>query len=197
MPKYKPRGKRVRPAFKVAPTGDAAVDMGRYRYSFTRWWGSGLRVAWVMLSPSKANAWGGARLLSRVQGFTEAWGFSSFEVVNLFAYRTPSPAHLWERRCDIVGPRNDDYLRQAIVNADRVVVAWGGAKDRRIGDRVAQVVAMMRPFGVRAYTLGANQDGSPKHPLYQKAGTKLEPWAETLTPPPLHSYSPPWLDRSS
>lgn len=207
MPKYRPKGKRARAAMERPPTGGSAVIVGRYRYSLTRWWEGDTnkalrsRVAWVMLNPSKADALEDDPTIGRVTGFSKAWGHTSFEVVNPFAYRTPDPEHLWSRRCDIVGRMNDAYIRQAIHNADRVVVAWGtgGAKaDRAVmAERVAQVVAMMRPHGIRAQCLGTNQDGSPKHPLYLRADTKLEPWPETLTPSPLFSYSPSWLERNA
>lgn len=201
MPKYTPKSPRKKARRTRPPAGSGAVIRGRYRYSLTRWWEPEPgrqpgRVAWVMLNPSTADALEDDPTVRRVRGFSEAWGFSEFEVVNLFAYRSSSPAHLWERRCDIVGPQNGDYLRAAVNRASRVVVAWGTGAGGDLGPRVATLVGMMRPHGVRAMCLGLNRDGSPKHPLYLRADTVPQPWPETASPSPLRSYSPPHLDRS-
>jgi hypothetical protein len=159
--------------------GAGVVDVGRYRYSLLRWWAPAgaepSRVTWVTLNPSTVRGCGDPTT-RRVKSLSERWGFSSFEVVSLFAYRSPSPAHLWERRCDIVGRQNRDYLRAAIFNAERVVVAWGAAKDERVALAVAQLVGVLRPAGIRAVCLGTNSDGSPKHPLSLRADAKLERW---------------------
>ncbi len=180
MPKYKPRRSRPRGPFKVEPEGAAAVVRGRYRYSLTRWWppsfGMASRVAWVMLNPSTADALEDDPTIRRVRSFSESAGHSSFEVVNLFAYRTPSPSHLWSRKVPIVGRQNRDYLRQAIQNADRVIVAWGAAENRRMAFHVDALCNLFRSAGVRPWCLGKCRSGAPKHPLYLAAATPLERW---------------------
>ena len=195
MPKYKPRAPRPRPAFERDDRGAGAVVVGRYRYSLSRWWRRvGPRIAWVMLNPSTADAAQDDPTIRRVVGFSKAWGFTHVEVVNLFAYRTPSPARLWERRCDIVGPQNRDYLRAAIFAADRVMVAWGAAKDGRIAAQVDAVKAIVRPAGILPQCLGTTQSGAPRHPLYLAADTKPVRWPEITSPFRLASYPPPGVD---
>ena len=161
---------------------------GRYRYSLTRWWVrpvSGIipfmnhRVVWVMLNPSTADALVDDPTIRRVRSFSESWNFCSFEVVNLFAYRTPSPAHLWKRRCNIVGLLNRDYIRQAVFNADRVIVAWGagGGGGERMNVAVADMKDLARSTGTKLWCLGTTKNNGPRHPLYLRADTQLERWA--------------------
>lgn len=202
--RIRPQSKRPRPLMKREPVGGAAVIRWRYRYSLTRWWEGDTtpalrsRCVWIMLNPQDDDA-----TIGRVASFSRAWGHTSFEVVNLFAYRTSSPSHLWERRCDIVGPQNDDYLRAAVSSGARIVAAWGtgGVSPSSIdGERLRVAVyhlkAMCIPHGRRVWCLGTNQGGSPKHPLYLRASTKLEPFPELSSPPALRSYSPTWMDRA-
>ncbi len=182
---------------KREPEGRACVlrHGDRYRYSLTHWWPAAKgaqtsRVAWVMLNPSTADALGDDPTMRRVRAFSAAWGYTSLEVVNLFAYRTKSPAILWER-AEPVGRDNDVYIRQAIANADRVVVAWGAAKDERVAERVEWLGSVFRsmPRGRRPWCIAANADGSPKHPLYQKGDSKLRPWEKAASPFAPRSYS--------
>ncbi len=180
--RFTPKSRKPRSALRRPPSGGAAVVRGRYRYSLTRWWEPARgtvasRVLWIMLNPSRADALLSDPTIGRVRAFSEAWGFTSFEVGNLFAYRTPSPAHLWKRRCDIVGPWNEDYLRAAVSNAHLIVVAWGAAADPRVEGRVEVIRSITRPHGRRVMCLGQNQGGGPKHPLYLAASTELREFA--------------------
>lgn len=194
--KYRPRGGRARPAFKRAPSGSAAVIVGRFRYSLTRWWkGKGGKIVWVMLNPSTADAVEDDPTIRRVHGFSKAWGFSSFEVVNLFARRTKDPSHLFSLKSDIVGPQNRDYLRAAISNADQVMVAWGAAKDPRVEERVEAIKVIVRssPIQSRPRCLGLNKDGSPKHPLYMRTDTQVGMWPDTRLNSQLYYYPRNWI----
>ncbi len=187
--KYQPRRARARPAFKRDPEGGEAVIRGRYRYSLTRWWEpepgrEPARVAWIMLNPSTANASIDDPTIRRVRAFSRDWGYNTVEVVNLFAYRTPSPEHLWERTCDIEGSQNRDYLRAAILSADRVVAAWGAAENDRVTQAIVGLKAALAsaPPARRPWCLGTTANGGPKHPLYLKADTPVVKWPETDAP---------------
>jgi len=195
MPKYKPKSGRARTLKKRPPSGSSAAIVGRFRYSLTRWWeGPGGKVVWVMLNPSTADEIEDDPTIRRVHAFTKVWGFSSFEVVNLFARRTKDPAHLFSLKTDIVGAFNRDYLGAAIRGADRVVVAWGAADDPRVEERVEAVKAIVRsaPIQSRPRCLGLNKNGSPKHPLYLKADTLLDWWPDTKPKSSLYHYPRDW-----
>ena len=123
-----------------------------------------------MLNPSTADALEDDNTIGRLLGFAPDWGYRSFVVANVYAYRTPYPKALWyEGAGDIVGPNNDGYLH-AIATLPLVVVAWGkGAQP----SRVAEVVKILRAPGRPLFCLGTNQDGSPRHPLYVPYSQKL------------------------
>jgi hypothetical protein len=144
---------------------------GPYRYLLWRLWDPGLpRLLWVMLNPSTADEAANDPTLRRILGFSHASGFGSLEVVNLFAWRSPSPRALL---CapDAVGPENDRYIREAVTRAGKVVAAWGNEGAR--GGRERTVLSLIsRPV----FCLGTTGLGHPRHPLYVKAQTELRPW---------------------
>ncbi len=143
---------------------------GPYRYLLWRIWDPGQpRLLWVMLNPSTADEATNDPTLRRILGFSHASGFGGLEVVNLFAWRSPSPKALL---CvpDAVGPANDRYIQEAVMRAEKIVAAWGneGARD---GREKAVLALISRPV----FCLGTTGLGHPRHPLYVKAQTKLGP----------------------
>lgn len=158
---------------------------GRYRYRLWRTWDSALpRVAFVMLNPSTADHREDDPTIRRCIGFARQWGYGSLGVVNLFAYRTPSPVAL-ARAVDPVGPDNDRHLRAVCGRARDVVVAWG--VHGRLHGRDRAVVALLARRGRRdrgdrgqrapLLCLGTTRGGHPRHPLYLARDTRLRPFA--------------------
>jgi hypothetical protein len=151
---------------------------GRYRYRLERRWGSGGAVVpWVMLNPSRADALVDDPTIRRVAGLSREWGFDGCVVVNLFAYRTASPAEL-AAQADPVGPRNRRVVREELAAspAGIVVAAWGAA---RVPGRAAAAAAVLDESGargLRVVAVGHNADESPRHPLYVPARTRLAPF---------------------
>lgn len=139
----------------------SAVVVGPYRYMLTR--GKGEQCGVVMLNPSTADALEDDATIRKLIGFTRDWGYPSFVVGNVYAFRSTDPKHLWaDHGGDIVGPDNDGYLH-AISTLPLIVVAWGKhAKP----ERVQKVTEILRSSGRPLFCLGVNYDGSPKHPLY-------------------------------
>lgn len=148
-------------------------ETGQYRYTLWRCWdGAGRKVAVVMLNPSTADHRRDDPTIRRCIGFARRWGYGSLLVVNLFAYRTHSPAIL-RQVAEPVGSRNDHYLRYARRRAADVVVAWGthGALHDR-HQRALTLLGGRRPL----LCLGQTRDGFPKHPLYLPASSELRPF---------------------
>lgn len=152
---------------------DALFDSsGVYRYRLSRVWAlDGRAVVFVMLNASTADATRDDPTIRRCIGLARAWGYGRLEVVNLFAYRSPSPDALLAVD-DPVGPDNDDYLRQAAADAALVVAAWGNVGALRGRDRAVLEMLARRPL----HCLGVTLRGQPRHPLYVRGDTLPSVW---------------------
>jgi hypothetical protein len=140
-----------------------------YRYHLHREWNpSRGRVLWVMLNPSTADASVLDPTLRRCLGFTLAWGYGRFDVVNLFALRSPYPEAL-RNVPDPVGPVNNLYISAAAHHADLIVSAWG--VHGSLFGRDVDVLRFLKRYPV--VSLGRTQNGSPRHPLYVKSDTRM------------------------
>jgi len=155
--------------------GAVFSDCEAYRYRLWRdWSGLSMRasfVLWCCLNPSTADENVLDPTLRRCEGFTRRLGYFRFEVVNMFALRSTDPKAL-HHLADPVGPDNDQVIAERMAAAAIIVVGWGAfplaaARARRVVELAA---------GKTLHCLGANRDGSPKHPLYLVASTPLIPW---------------------
>jgi hypothetical protein len=170
---------------EVGQFRDRAVysDDHLYRYEFTRRWGEGLAVVWVLLDPATGDTDGKPRpTLGRCIHWSREWGYGALTIVNVFAYRATNPKDLL-LAADPVGPYNHRTLARVTANAERVVAAWG-AHGRLLG-RGADVAAELP----RALCLGHTVKGQPRHPLYVPSTASLVP----LHLPPWHD-DPVWLE---
>lgn len=138
----------------------------KYRYVLTRIWDTEKpKVMFVGLNPSTANEDTDDPTIRRVIGFAKTLGFGGLYMLNLFAYVTAYPAELLQ--CDDPVNSNDYYLRHYHLHTEKVIFCWGNFD---VGSRDKEVIAMFP----KAYCLGRNANGSPKHPLYLKQDTQLE-----------------------
>lgn len=147
---------------------------GQYRYRLWRSWDGSLpRVAFVMLNPSTADHRQDDPTIRRCIGFARDWGYGGLLVVNLFAYRTPSVAALFQVR-DPVGPDNDRHLAEVGRRAAAVVLAWGvhGARD----GRAEGVLGLLGRCRAPLLCLGTTRHGHPRHPLYLPGSIRPAPF---------------------
>ncbi len=145
----------------------------RYRYKLERYWANdeaARRVVFIGLNPSTADHRVDDPTIRRCMDFTRRWGFNALTVINLFAYRTPYPNEL-KNAIDPVGPYNSKHLHQAIDNADLVIACWG-----RHGGWKEQDKRLAKRYVGQLFCLAINTDGSPAHPLYQRADTQPMVW---------------------
>ena len=141
---------------------------GQYRYSLCREWNqSAPRIGFVMLNPNRADAILDDPTIRRCVGFARSWDYGSLEVVNLFAYRSPSPKVL-KQVADPVGEDNDRALQAFSQRVDRIILAWGNWGTIRGRDRVVLELLNSAPL----YCLGTTKQGQPCHPLYLKANLR-------------------------
>src|SRR5580765_5070589 len=117
---------------------------GKYRYLLSREYEDGMfgTVLFVMLNPSTADATKDDATIRRCVGFTKRWGYSTLEVVNLFAFRATHPRDLWKAD-DPVGPDNDVTISDAVRRAQLIVAAWGVCRYPRAMD----VLRVLKPTG--------------------------------------------------
>lgn len=155
--------------------GDATYGGGgKYRYSLVRAfykWVVDARCVFVMLNPSTATAEVSDPTVRRCEGFARTWGYRMLIILNIFAYRSTNPKHLYTET-DPVGPKNDDYIERYASGAGALVCAWG--MHGKLADRGRTVLERLRPFNPTYLKLTKN--GTPMHPLYLKANLKPKPF---------------------
>lgn len=150
----------------------------RYRYSLKHviiggpeQFGFGERerlVAWIMLNPSTADERQLDPTLRRVRGYSQAWQFTGFIILNLFAYRATRPEDM-KAVADPVGPENNRLIFEAVNTVETVICGWGihGAHN----GREAELLGLAEKHGVlgKFNALAKTIDGFPSHPLYLKS----------------------------
>lgn len=145
-------------------------DCTLYRYLLIRAWDLTLPLlVFVMLNPSTATASLDDPTIRRCMGFARRDGYGGIIVVNLFAFRSPSPEAMKASQ-DPVGPLNADILDRTFayavsVGAD-VIAGWGVHGEYR--DQDYHVIARAEAAGIIAKCLGKSKGGHPRHPLYIK-----------------------------
>jgi hypothetical protein len=148
---------------------------GTYRYFLSREWASDHgRACFVMLNPSTADADKDDPTIRSCIRIAQHLGLGTLHVVNLFAFRATDQKELMLAR-DPIGPKNDAAILTALIGCGYVIAAWG-VERLHYRPRAAAVKRMMAQMGVTLWCLGRNQDGSPKHPLFMKGDTALQPF---------------------
>lgn len=142
---------------------------GTYRYTLSRAWGEdeGPKACFVMLNPSTADAVKSDPTVTRCINFAKAWGYAGLDVLNLYAYRTPSPPVMKKAEkagVDVVGPHNDYAIRTILSRPGGVIVAAWGVN--AAVSRVARFMEIARDLKRVIYCLKLTKDRAPSHPLY-------------------------------
>lgn len=147
------------------------------------WHDSGPRALWMMLNSSRADGERDDTTISKCIGFSRDLGLAGFDVVNLFAFRTPHPLDLL-RQADPVGPENNHHIMLAtLCNPYVVICAWGASHrllHKLIERRRFEVFCILRkhaPQPLRFMSFGKTSDGSPRHPSRLAYSTALEAFA--------------------
>ncbi len=147
-----------------------------YRYYLEWSWTDGPLLTVCMLNPSTATH---EILDPTIKGLIKRanmWGYAGISVVNLFAFRSPSPA-IMRAASDPVGPDNDAVLIRVIVDlseSNPIVVAWGN--HGRFRNRDQEVLKLL---GNKLQVFGLNANGTPKHPLYVSHSCQLNQWPQS------------------
>lgn len=132
-----------------------------------------VRVVFLMINPSTADAFKPDRTVAKCCLFAQKWGAHIIEVVNLFTLVSPYPTDLdlayakapeLERRAavgmDIDANRE---ILSACIGAKRVIAAWGNNGSRWARD--IEIMQMMQRWHVTMECLGETGELHPLHPL--------------------------------
>jgi len=145
--------------------GAVFSDCKKYRYALWRIWDeSKSSVMFIGLNPSTADENNDDPTIRRVKKFAYDWGFGGVFMTNLFGYISANPDEL--KKCNDPVGENDHWLKSVAHVCGIIVCAWGAF------DVFSRDKEVLKSFPM-VYCLGVNRNGSPKHPLYLKANTKL------------------------
>lgn len=158
-------------------------DDKRYRYWLRRTWREQPGyLLWIMLNPSTADAIGDDHTIRKCMGFARRWGYGSMMVVNLYAYRVTDPTLLesWDTPDPMVGPENDEWIKELAAKATGIVAGWGDSGPNGLRERAAYVADLLP--AVEVACLGRTRQGMPRHPSRPGYATPLEIYWGAATP---------------
>lgn len=152
---------------------------GRYRYALERCLPLTLSLGrgplFVGLNPSTADHDQDDPTIRRLRGYSRAWGYDNFDVLNLFALRATDPNKMFAVDGDDArsgDPLNLAYLMVYARHAELVVACWG-CDDR--ADARADLVERELSKICQVHALAVNAQGRAMHPLYLWSGLKPVP----------------------
>ena len=147
-------------------------ESGKYRYSLERRWEGANDISrfvlWVMLNPSTADGLVDDPTIRRCIDFTQRLGMNRMIVVNLYPYRSTDPKLLRDLTPEERYGDNGIVLRRWMRDPTPkiIVAAWGS-------NRIDAVPIPL--LGRMLFSFGRTTKGEPRHPLYLRADTQLEP----------------------
>src|SRR5262249_47056929 len=132
-------------------------------------------LLWVGMNPSTADANVNDPTISRIIRFTHGFFRNACVICNVMDYRATHPADLCR---DGVVPCSDKNLGEIVrsaMNADRTILCYG-VVPRSLQKYPDAVVAALRKQGIPLWCLGKTTTGHPRHPLYLRSDTSVEPF---------------------
>lgn len=147
-----------------------------FRWTLSRTWASGPHVCFIGLNPSTADHRKDDPTVKRWTHFARAWGYGGFTAVNLYPFRssTPAPCRDWSRWQEN-GP--DYYARDKLWAAETVLVreakaaglvvaCWGaGAWDAEWVEHLLEGVQTGEEPWPDLHCFALSKDGHPLHPM--------------------------------
>ena len=169
------RKKRFRLARSLVPGSTLAVNAD-HTVTFAMGGADLVRVVFLLINPSVADAFKPDRTVSKCMLFAQKWGAHILEVVNLFTLISPYPTDL-DRAASAVMQSNSALLNYAVgtdidanreilsacMGAKRVIAGWGNNGDR--WGRDIEVMQMLQRWNVPLECLGLTGEDHPLHPL--------------------------------
>ena len=130
-----------------------------------------------MFNPSIADEFKDDHTIRKLVGFCKRWGYGSFVVVNLFAYRSPNPRDL-ATVSNVVGPAYDMEILKALDGVKTLVCAWGCEEHmKQWPNRPYEVLRLIKYHHIiKLRCFGLTKNGTPRHPLMLPYTTPLVPY---------------------
>lgn len=151
------------------PTDATLSPDGLHRYTLRRTWAPGPALLFLGLNPSTADAEADDPTVRRLKGFAEREGYGTLAIANLLPigrpFRQPCGNSPPEER---LGLPADSYLTLAVIDAHAILCGWGACA-KQAAARIDAVFSLLEASGRPLYRLGLNADGTPTHPLDQRA----------------------------
>jgi len=149
----------------------------QYRYSLIKLWDETLpKATIIMLNPSIANELKNDLSVNRCLNFLIDNNYGSLEIVNLFAYIETDSNNLRTNQ-EYIGSENDNYICEAIVNSETIIVAWGSDNEYRIRKR--QVLSIIGNHAIK-YFEDYSERTIPTHISRLKNGFDLRDYNPTI-----------------
>ena len=136
-------------------------DCGNYRPYLSRAWAVGPVIMWLCMNPSSATNTRDDATSRKLTRHSRRLGLGKLLLLNVMDYRATDPAELppGEER----SPQNLNHISRCARHADRIVLAYGGLRNRPAWIIYAtEAVAACQP--APTFHAGINLDGSPRHP---------------------------------
>lgn len=173
-------GGKVRARLLPGVNGDAvfAGERDIYRTVLRRWEGDAFPQRFVMsigMNPSTADAHVNDSTLIRDWSFAKSWGYNGLVKVNVSAYRLTDSKRL-KQQADLLDYEGN--LPAIVEHADRaaLIVVAHGVLPRPMRPLAGRIVSELRRRGCALWCFAKTADGSPKHSLYVKGDTALQPY---------------------
>lgn len=173
-------GGKVRLALGSGVRGDAVFSAdGKHRQRMRRWLGEEFpqkRILFIGMNPSTADAMVDDPTCAREWNFARREGFAGMVKCNIGDYRATNPKALLEPGVVVCTEDNVAMIRAEAKLAD-VVVVCHGKLNKPLAAAASVILPALVADGNVLWCLGTNGDGSPKHPLYLRADTPLQPFS--------------------
>jgi hypothetical protein len=151
---------------------------GKHRYALGRSWGEGEYALWCGMNPSTAEA--------NVDDPTVRWevnytknvlGLNNYVKVNVMDYRATSPLRLLLPEVVPCSDKNKAAIKLLAKRASKIIMVYGALHPSLL-HYGQEVTDMLRAEGHELFCLGLNKGGTPKHPLYLRRDTPLQPFGD-------------------
>jgi hypothetical protein len=161
--------------------GPALLSSDRmYRYTLERIWDPDRpKCAFIGLNPSTADESQLDPTLRRCVRFADGWGYGSFVMLNVYAFRSTDWRGLRMIKRPVgYGQKNDWHIAiesHEVQSHGGIVVCCWGAHVKNVPGGIARTALIRRALD-EVYYIRLTKGGFPEHPLYLPSNLEPEPW---------------------